>query len=312
MSEALQDEVISINAIYGPDTLIASADKPSSIFILSLPSRPDISLRVEFPKDYPDAPPVILGTQSVGRSDGIGPALVDAFCDTLSEVYEPGIPCVFDVLEDAMGRIQALLGEPGTSKDALSPGPEEMDGQAPGAGTEDSTPADQSQQLNAAGESNAGTGNESSLDTMAPPWFISEVVTEKKSVFVARAAAVTSVQQARSFVAHLLSTDKKVAKATHNITAWRLRGNADVGGAQFKDCDDDGESAAGGRLLHLLELMGACDLVVVVSRWYGGVHLGPDRFRLINQSARDAISKGNFTASAQTETGDGGKKKGKK
>jgi putative IMPACT (imprinted ancient) family translation regulator len=183
-----------------------------------------------------------------------------------------------------------------------------MDGQAASAGPTGSTSADQKQQLDATGD---GDGEASSV-TLAPPWILSEVVTEKKSVFVARAATVSSVDQARSFVAYLLATDKKVAKATHNITAWRIRGNADAGGAQFKDCDDDGESAAGGRLLHLLELMGACNVVVVVSRWYGGVHLGPDRFRLINQCARDAISKGNLAATAQAESGDAVKKKGKK
>ena len=31
------------------------------------------------------------------------------------------------------------------------------------------------------------------------------------------------------------------------------------------------------------------DVVVVVSRWYGGVHLGPARFHVINACARDAL-----------------------
>lgn len=34
-----------------------------------------------------------------------------------------------------------------------------------------------------------------------------------------------------------------------------------------KDCDDDGEAAAGGRLLHLLQMVDARDVCVVVSRW---------------------------------------------
>lgn len=33
-----------------------------------------------------------------------------------------------------------------------------------------------------------------------------------------------------------------------------------------QDCDDDGEDAAGGRLLHLLQAADARDVVVVVSR----------------------------------------------
>ncbi len=59
----------------------------------------------------------------------------------------------------------------------------------------------------------------------------------------------------------------------------------------MEDCDDDGESAAGGRLLHLLAVSGVDSAVVVVSRWYGGVQLGPDRFRHINNAARNALVK---------------------
>jgi hypothetical protein len=60
------------------------------------------------------------------------------------------------------------------------------------------------------------------------------------------------------------------------------------------DCDDDGESAAGGRLAHLLEILDIENVLVVVSRWYGGTLLGPDRFKLINQAARDALDKAGF------------------
>lgn len=62
------------------------------------------------------------------------------------------------------------------------------------------------------------------------------------------------------------------------------------------DCDDDGETAAGGRLAHLLEILELEDVLVVVSRWYGGTLLGPDRFKLINQAARDALEKAGFLA----------------
>ena len=42
-------------------------------------------------------------------------------------------------------------------------------------------------------------------------------------------------------------------------------------------CDDDGETHAGSRMLHLLEILDAANVIVVVSRWYGGIQLGPDR-----------------------------------
>jgi len=127
----------------------------------------------------------------------------------------------------------------------------------------------------------------------------------QKSVFVARAVSITSVPQAKSYIQTLISTDKKVAKATHNITAYRIH---TPDGLSYQDNDDDGETAAGSRLAHLLELVGVENVMVVVSRWYGGIHLGADRFRLINQVAREALVMGGFL----DEGGKGKDSKGKK
>lgn len=290
MSQELLDEVTSINSIYGDNTL-ASITPESALYALSLPTQAAISLRVEFPANYPDAPPSILGTQSIGDNvaKGDGTYLVELLREVLAEVYTPGAPCIFDLIEEADQRLQQL------GLDASSKDEEQQAAQANGQAT-DSHPqhsnSDGSQPMEELGD--------------PPPWTLSEVITEKKSVFIARSAPVTSIGQARQSLAHMLATDKKVAKATHNITAWRIRGE---NGVQYQDCDDDGETAAGGRLLHLLELMGVWDAMVVVSRWYGGVQLGPDRFRIINQTARDALLKGGFAAEAGK---DNGKKKGKK
>lgn len=40
--------------------------------------------------------------------------------------------------------------------------------------------------------------------------------------------------------------------------------------------------------------MDVWNVIVVVSRWFGGIHLGPDRFKHINSAARDVIIKGQF------------------
>ena len=34
------------------------------------------------------------------------------------------------------------------------------------------------------------------------------------------------------------------------------------------------------------------NVLVVVTRYFGGIHLGPDRFKHINQAARDALEAG--------------------
>ena len=295
MSEELLDEITSINSIYGDDTLTATTED-SRIYALTLPIRSNISLRTEFPADYPDAPPSILGTQHIGDNvaKGEGQQIVDCIRAVLAEIYIPGSPCIFDLIEEGGQRLQQLGLDTGGAREE-----EQQASQANGQ--------DQDQY----GGQESYSDEHQSLDDLgdAPPWVLSDVVTEKKSVFLARAAEVHSVDEAKSYLAHLLATDKKAAKATHNITAWRIQGE---NGVQFQDCDDDGESAAGGRLLHLLELMGVWNAMVVVTRWYGGIHLGPDRFRLINQAARDAMVKGDFTSDAPKENKDTGKKKGRK
>jgi len=44
-------------------------------------------------------------------------------------------------------------------------------------------------------------------------------------------------------------------------------------------------------MLPLLEILVAEDVLVVVSRWYGGTHLGPDRFKHINNVTRQVLDK---------------------
>ena len=62
-----------------------------------------------------------------------------------------------------------------------------------------------------------------------------------------------------------LYENKKIANATHNMYAYRIY--VDQRKAWLQDCDDDGETAAGGRMLHLLEIMEAKNLIIVVSRF---------------------------------------------
>lgn len=71
----------------------------------------------------------------------------------------------------------------------------------------------------------------------------------------AHVAPVTDVQQVKAVVAVLLESNK-IRNATHNIMAYRIA-VPDKPGVFVQDCDDDGEAAAGGRLLHLLQVAGA-------------------------------------------------------
>lgn len=75
-----------------------------------------------------------------------------------------------------------------------------------------------------------------------------------------------------------LKRSKKYAKATHNT--WGVL----LGDGPLKA--DDGESGAGMVILRMLEREGLANHVVVVTRWYGGKHLGGDRFRHVQEAVR--------------------------
>ncbi|OXU23457.1 hypothetical protein TSAR_001641 [Trichomalopsis sarcophagae] len=131
---------------------------------------------------------------------------------------------------------------------------------------------------------------DSAIDKLFPCPLIThgEVIVDRKSSFQGHAASVSSVQQVRQVIAEL-QKNRKIQQATHNIYAYRIYNESNKN--FIHDCDDDGEVQAGSRLLHLLEIMDAKNVVVMVSRWYGGIHLGPDRFRHINNAARQVLTK---------------------
>lgn len=79
-----------------------------------------------------------------------------------------------------------------------------------------------------------------------------------------------------------VTAERKVARATHPaMYAWRVAGDSGHG--------DDGERGAGRVLLQMLNDRDADGVLVAVTRWYGGAHLGSARFRAIRTAARSAL-----------------------
>ena len=105
-----------------------------------------------------------------------------------------------------------------------------------------------------------------------------------RSKFVAFCGHAKTHEDALRFVKALKQRVRKVNVATHNIMAYQLKG-----GDAFRD--DDGEGGAGDRLLQLLGNLRIYNVVVVVTRWYGGIQLGPDRFKHISNCAKDILTE---------------------
>ena len=58
-----------------------------------------------------------------------------------------------------------------------------------------------------------------------------------------------------------------------------------------------------------MQSMDLWDSMVVVTRWYGGVHLGSKRFRLITAVASDAFARAGMAGDKKEEGSKGKKKK---
>uniref|UniRef100_A0A3B4BBD8 RWD domain-containing protein n=1 Tax=Periophthalmus magnuspinnatus TaxID=409849 RepID=A0A3B4BBD8_9GOBI len=121
-----------------------------------------------------------------------------------------------------------------------------------------------------------------------PPIKHGNATTDRRSTFQPHLAPVVTPRQVK-MVLEKLYENKKISSATHNIYAYRIY--CEDKNSFLQDCEDDGETAAGGRLLHLLQILDVRNVMVVVSRWYGGILLGPDRFKHINNCARSILQE---------------------
>lgn len=104
-------------------------------------------------------------------------------------------------------------------------------------------------------------------------------LTDKKSVFQAHFAEIHDVDDIPLFLRAVKITNKKSHSATHIMWACTV---------DKHHCgDDDGEKGAFKIILHVLQQLAIPNVIVAVSRWFGGVKLGPARFKHIASVTRD-------------------------
>ena len=110
----------------------------------------------------------------------------------------------------------------------------------------------------------------------------SEIV-EKKSRFIGYINPAKTEEEALNFISEI---SKKHWDATHNVYAYRIKeGNV-------SRCSDDGEPAktAGAPVLDVIEKEGLTDVVIVVTRYFGGTLLGTGGLvKAYSKSAKEAI-----------------------
>jgi putative IMPACT (imprinted ancient) family translation regulator len=112
---------------------------------------------------------------------------------------------------------------------------------------------------------------------------IEDVVRDRGSRYAVSGGPVQGRAGVEGFLADLKRV-KKYAKASHNTWAVVLSQGGPVK-------NDDGESGAGAVILKMLERAALVDHVVVVTRWYGGVNLGGDRFAHVVTAVRAYLAE---------------------
>ncbi len=101
------------------------------------------------------------------------------------------------------------------------------------------------------------------------------IITDRGSRYAVSGTRAETRDEVRAALTEL-KRRKKFAKATHNSWAVLLPDGPAKG--------DDGEAGAGAVILRRLEGAGLAGHVVIVTRWFGGTHLGGDRFRRVAEA----------------------------
>ncbi|KAG1672268.1 hypothetical protein FOA52_004282 [Chlamydomonas sp. UWO 241] len=309
-ADAGTDELHALAAIYGDDIDINVEERSLQAYLPDRDAFPRLVLRAHLPLSYPSSLPPILELNGPHLSDDIV-GWAAGYVDTC---FTPGEVVMYEYLEwlrEQADLVGACAGSgAGASAGARADDGQEEEGEAweEGDGEEEDGDEFEAPPEGAGGAAEASrlvyAAEEALVDAMAARIISGEPVMERKSTFQAHVAPVSSVNEVKATVAALLRSNK-IQRATHNMMAYRIQ----VAGRDtfMQDCDDDGEAAAGGRLLHLMQAANVCGCVVVVSRWFGGVLLGPSRFALINNTARQLLEATGYIAPRATAVGKGHK-----
>ncbi|XP_076009131.1 protein IMPACT isoform X2 [Genypterus blacodes] len=300
--QAQIEEVEALSSIYGDEWCVI--DEASRIFCIKISNdleEPKLTacLQIILPPDYPSAAPPIYQINAAWLR---GPERTK-LANSLEDLYVEHVG--ESILYLWVERIREFLVEKSQSSETVDQpekvkmtSEEELDD---AEDDDEDIPDFRTLKLNT---ENAHLFMDHTNDEEVPAIKHGTTITDRRSTFQPHLAPVVTPRQVK-MVLEKLYENKKIASATHNIYAYRVY--CEDKHSFLQDCEDDGETAAGGRLLHLLQILDVRNVMVVVSRWYGGILLGPDRFKHINNCARTVLVQEGYTASMDEATKSGGK-----
>ncbi|KAI7887147.1 UPF0029-domain-containing protein [Lichtheimia hyalospora FSU 10163] len=287
--EVQEEEILALQAIYGEHCVQSDPNAPHGYNVtINLDDEEEATatlsprilvVRFFLPETYPSQdPPVYEVTSKYCGTHRVDPSMIETIDREFSQLFSQGQVVLFEWISWLRDYLEAHVDK------SIAPPPTSS------SNDKDRNKADEEESKKEhhhhEDELITKMTSHTLQDVTVPPIYSSvEPLVDRRSVFVAHVAEVHSQAEVQAVISKLLE-NKKIAKATHNISAFRI---VLPDGRMLQDNDDDGETAAGGRLLHLLQILDVKNVLVVVSRWFGGILLGADRFKDINNCARSAL-----------------------
>lgn len=129
--------------------------------------------------------------------------------------------------------------------------------------------------------------NKLSLDFwwITPPFrrkIMQNVIVDRKSKYTVVWGFVEKKEDIKKFIS-ALNADKYFQKSTHNTYAYRIKLE---NGWVLEGKNDDGETWAWNCILRELQRAEAVNTIVVVTRYFGWIHLQADRFKNVIEATK--------------------------
>lgn len=300
--QAQIEEVEALSSIYGDEWCVI--DEASRIFCIKISNdleepRLTACLQIILPPDYPSASPPIYQINAAWlrglERAKLANSLEDLYVEHMGE----------SILYLWVEKIREFLVEKSQSSETVSADQQDDVNMTAEEEVDDDEDIPDLRTLKLNTE-NAHLFMDQANGEEMPPIKHGNTITDRRSTFQPHLAPVVTPRQVK-MVLEKLYENKKIASATHNIYAYRIF--CEDKHSFLQDCEDDGETAAGGRLLHLMQILDVRNVMVVVSRWYGGILLGPDRFKHVNNCARNILVEEGYTGSTDEAAKSGAKTK---
>jgi len=114
---------------------------------------------------------------------------------------------------------------------------------------------------------------------------LQNIIIDRKSKYTSLAGFITKKDDIKLFIKEL-EKDKYFIKSTHNTYAYRIKlENWSI--LEWKN--DDWETGAGNCILRELQRENMVNTIVVITRYFGWIHLNTDRFKNVINATKEIL-----------------------